>query len=236
MSGVGDDLQAQNANWSFGGGVGERFDAHVRRSIPLYQQGQELLTQAADFFLPNGSLVYELGCSTGTLLTRLAERNRHKQVRIVGVEREPVMLEQARAKCAGHPAIELVEGDILEVPLEPADVIVSYYTMQFVLPRVRQQLFDRIYQSLNWGGAFFLFEKVRGPDARFQDIQTALYNEYKSAQGYSAEEIMAKARSLKGVLEPFSTEGNLGMLRRAGFVDITTIFKYICFEGFLAIK
>ena len=30
--------------------------------------------------------------------------------------------------------------------------------------------------------------------------------------------------------------GNLDLLKRAGFVDIMTVFKYICFEGFLAIK
>jgi tRNA (cmo5U34)-methyltransferase len=38
------------------------------------------------------------------------------------------------------------------------------------------------------------------------------------------------------VLEPFSTQGNLDMLKRAGFVDVMTIMKYVCFEGFLAIK
>ncbi|AHE97599.1 methyltransferase domain-containing protein [Thioalkalivibrio paradoxus] len=236
MPGVGDELRADNANWSFGGDVSEHFDEHVQRSVPFYRAGHELVTHATDFFLPNGSLLYELGCSTGSLLTRLAARHRRKDVRIVGIDREPEMVARAREKCAGHPNVEVIEGDILEVPLENADVIIAYYTVQFVLPRVRQQLIDRIYQSLNWGGAFFLFEKVRGPDARFQDMLNALYTEYKLEQGYQSEEIVAKMRSLKGVLEPFSSEGNLGLLQRAGFTDITTVFKYICFEGFLAIK
>lgn len=79
-------------------------------------------------------------------------------------------------------------------------------------------------------------KKVRACDARFQDIMTALYTDYKLEQGYTEEEILSKTRSLKGVLEPFSTQGNLDLLKRAGFVDITTIFKYVSFEGFLAIK
>ena len=112
----------------------------------------------------------------------------------------------------------------------------SYYAIQFVRPSVRQELIDKIYRSLQWGGAFLLFEKVRGADARFQDILTGLYTDFKLAQGYSAEEIVGKSRSLKGVLEPFSTQGNLDLLRRAGFVDIMTVMKYVCFEGFLAIK
>lgn len=236
MSKVGDELRADNAGWSFGGEVSEHFDEHVQRSVPLYHAGHELVTHATDFFLPNGSLLYELGCSTGSLLARLAERHRQRNVRIVGIDREPAMAARARAKCSGYPNVEVLEGDILDVPLEKADVIIAYYTVQFVLPRVRQQLIDRIYESLNWGGAFFLFEKVRGPDARFQDMLNALYTEYKLEQGYRSDEILAKMRSLKGVLEPFSSEGNLGLLQRAGFIDITTIFKYICFEGFLGIK
>lgn len=73
-------------------------------------------------------------------------------------------------------------------------------------------------------------------DARFQDILSILYNEYKINQGYSPSDILTKSLSLKGVLEPFSTQGNLDMLKRAGFQDINTVQKYLAFEGFLAIK
>ena len=130
----------------------------------------------------------------------------------------------------------VVAEDARVFPYERADLIVAYYTMQFVPPRDRQALFDRIYQSLHWGGAFILFEKVRGPDARFQDILTSLYSDFKAKNGITADEILAKSRSLKGVLEPFSTDGNLGLLARAGFKDVMSVFRYLCFEGFLAIK
>ena len=129
---------------------------------------------------------------------------------------------------------ELAEMTALE--LEKSDFIVSYYTVQFIRPAHRQEVINQIFENLNWGGAFLLFEKVRGPDARFQDILTGIYNDYKLEQGYSSEEIIAKARSLKGVLEPFSTQGNYDLLARAGFTDCMTVMKYLCFEGILAIK
>ena len=115
-------------------------------------------------------------------------------------------------------------------------MIISYYCIQFIHPKARQQLISKIYERLEWGGAFVWFEKVRGPDARFQDIMTSMYTDFKLEKGYSAEEIVTKTRSLKGILEPFSTEGNIMLLKRAGFVDILSIMKYVCFEGFLAIK
>lgn len=115
-------------------------------------------------------------------------------------------------------------------------MIISYYTIQFIKPRIRQLIFDKIYESLNWGGAFVLFEKTRGADARFQDILTSLYTDFKLEQGFTKEEILDKTRSLKGILEPFSSQGNIDLLHRSGFKDIMSIMKYICFEGFLAIK
>ena len=101
---------------------------------------------------------------------------------------------------------------------------------------MRQLVIDKIYKSLMWGGAFIMFEKVRGSDARFQDIFNCFYQDFKSQQGYSADEILEKQRSLKSILEPFSRQGNIDMLKRAKFVDIESILKYACFEGFLSIK
>ena len=50
------------------------------------------------------------------------------------------------------------------------------------------------------------------------------------------KQIIYKSKSLKGVMEPFSTQGNLDLLKRAGFKDIVSIMKFVCFEGWLAIK
>lgn len=236
MSKVGDSITALNARWSFGGDVSDTFDSHVSRSVPFYHEGHDLAAKLSDFFLQDGSVCYDLGCSTGQLLHILATHNQGKDVRFIGIDTEPNMTAMAREKCAGFKNVEIIDGDIIGVDFEQADMVVSYYTMQFVKPKFRQTLIDQIYNSLNWSGGLVMFEKVRGPDARFQDLLTAVYTDYKIDQGYDPKEIVSKARSLKGVLEPFSTQGNLDLLKRAGFVDYMTVMKYVCFEGFLAIK
>jgi tRNA (cmo5U34)-methyltransferase len=239
MKKVGDGLAAGNANWNFKGEVAQGFDAHVSKSVPLYYEGHQLIAGLSDFFIKNDSVCYEIGCSTGELTLTLAKHNKAKSgARFIGIDVEPDMVQQAAQKKA-QAKIENVDFDVedaLQYEFESADLIVAYYTVQFVKPSQRQLLINRIYEKLNWGGAFILFEKVRANDARFQDIMTSLYNDYKLAQGYSPEEIFAKSVSLKGVLEPFSTQGNIDLLKRAGFVDIISVMKYVCFEGFLAIK
>ncbi|MFC5474495.1 methyltransferase domain-containing protein [Paraherbaspirillum soli] len=236
---VGDSIVTSNAAWTFAGDTAKNFDGHVSKSVPCYAEGHELIAQISDFFVGGHSVCYELGCSTGTLTRALARRH-GVNVKWIGLDIEPDMIEQARESTASEahplPNVSFITDDINLHPYEKSDFIVAYYTLQFVRPRLRQELLARIYESLNWGGAFLLFEKVRAPDARFQDIAVGLYNEYKLKQGYDAEQILQKTRSLKGVLEPFSTDGNMDLLRRAGFVDIVTVFKHICFEGFLCIK
>jgi tRNA (cmo5U34)-methyltransferase len=237
MATVGDAIKAENARWSFGGDVCDIFDQHVRKSIPLYELGHSLICQLSDFFMYENTVCYELGCSTGELLIKLARRNADKPgARFIGIDIEGNMIQKAMQKSQDVTNAQFICDDILHYEYEKADMIVAYYTIQFIRPAKRQILFDTIYRSLNWGGAFLLFEKVRGPDARFQDIISAMYTDYKIEQGYSEQEIVHKAKSLKGVLEPFSTQGNLDLIRRAGFEDYMTIMKTMCFEGFFAIK
>lgn len=234
---VGQDIDVTKANWTFSGNVADTFVEHVRRSVPYYDAGHDLVCQLSDFFCHGDSVCYEIGASTGQLLRKLAEHHSSKPgIKWVGIDTVEPMVAKARQHCAGVPNISLEVGDARSYDFERSDLIVSYYCLQFVSPRNRQDVFNRLYERLHWGGALILFEKVRAPDARFQDMIVSLYNDYKRREGFSADEILNKTASLKSVLEPFSTEANLGLLRRAGFVDVMTVMKYLCFEGFVAIK
>ena len=125
--------------------------------------------------------------------------------------------------------------DISKLKLKKNDLVLSLFTMQFITPDKRQKIFDNIYKSLNWGGALVLCEKIRGNDARFQDILNFLYFDFKS-KVFPPKEILNKESSLRGIMEPFTIQSNIDYLKRAGFKDIMPIYQYLCFKGFLAIK
>ncbi len=235
MEKSGDKIEAKNANWKFSGKMVEQFEEHVSKSVPLYRMGHELVVKLSDYFIKNDSVCYELGSSTGTLIYQLAHRHSFRSAKFLGVELEEDMIQKAN-ELYSSPNLSFLCEDITTMSFEKSDLIVSYYTIQFIPPKLRQDLINKIYEALNWGGAFIFYEKVRANDARFQDIMTNLYMEYKLDQGYTPQEIIGKTKSLKGILEPFSTQGNIDMLKRAGFVDIISIQKYINFEGFLIIK
>lgn len=236
MVDVGDKIKQEGGRWSFGGDVHLSFDEHVRKSVPLYYEGHRLILQISDFFQQPNAIFYDVGCSTGALTYELAKRHQKSHVRLVGCDTEEGMVETARSRCQKLDSVEIKCQDILDLDMEKSNFVTAYYTLQFIHPSVRQAAVNRIFESLKRGGAFIMFEKVRCADGRFQDIITQTYQEYKRDQGYTDTQIAEKARSLKGVLEPYCSHGNVDMLEKAGFKDVMTIFKYTCFEGFLAIK
>ncbi len=85
---VGNDIVIQNGTqWSFGNGVAQHFDEHVRQSIPLYDEGHDLVCHLSDFFIRDHSLCYELGSATGNLIGKLYQRHKSKkEVRFIGIE------------------------------------------------------------------------------------------------------------------------------------------------------
>ena len=231
---VGDAISADKGRWSFSGKVSKTFDEHVDRSVPFYKEGHQLIVDMQEYFLQEESVCYEIGCSTGSLTKLLSENNSNEKTKYYGIDNVKEMIEVAETKNIKNA--EFLVEDIATYKLNNSDLILSYYTIQFIKPQLRQDVIDKIYHSLNWGGGFFLFEKVRANDARFQDYFNSSYNEFKLRNNFTESEIFSKTRSLNGVLEPFSSQGNIDMLKRSGFTDIICIFKYLNFQGFLAIK
>lgn len=231
---VGDNISSDKGRWSFSGKVSKTFDEHVDRSVPFYKEGHQLIVDMQEYFLQEESVCYEIGCSTGSLTKLLSENNTNEKTKYFGIDNVKEMIEVAETKNIKNA--EFLVEDIATYKLNNSDLILSYYTIQFIKPQLRQDVIDKIYNSLNWGGGFFLFEKVRANDARFQDYFNSSYNEFKLRNNFTESEIFSKTRSLNGVLEPFSSQGNIDMLKRSGFKDIICIFKYLNFQGFLAIK
>jgi tRNA (cmo5U34)-methyltransferase len=224
--------------WNFKKDVAENFYYHINKSVPLYKEGHQLILKLSDFFLKENSICYDIGCSTSDLLISLKKYTNKKKIKFIGfdIEKEMVKVSKKKIKKLNIRDINVYNKDVTNTKLLKSDLIISYYTIQFINPEKRQNLINKIYKSLNWGGSFIMFEKFRGPDARFQDIFVQIYNDFKESKGFSINEIFNKQKSLRGILEPFSDYGNLSLLKRAGFKDISSLAQFINFKGYICIK
>ncbi len=236
---TGEGIISDSSSWTFKG-IADSFESHISKSVPLYSEAHNLVSSLTDFFINKNSIIVDVGCSTGNLISLISNRQSHiKGLRFYLIDEEEDMLNFAKNNLENTKNIsyEYICKNIFDVDLpNNADIYLSMFTIQFIPTSIRQEIVKRIYNSLSWGGAFFFFEKINGVDARFHDMLVQNYEEYKIGKGYKLNEIKAKQNSLRGVLKPFSERGNLAMLERAGFVDIQTIFHYGLFKGYLAIK
>lgn len=229
---VGDGIVAAPGGWSFGGDLWRVFDRHIRRSIPLYDDLHELVVALAASFVRPRSTIYDFGCSTGALCVRLAEG--FPEARVIGVDVEPNMVRGA--KRARRGTISYSCEDLRRLELPACDLITCCYTLQFLPVSDRPAVLARAAEALRPGGAMLLSEKVKRRDPKWQAECQRLHDSYKLAHGFSRQEMAAKSRSIEDVLTPLFDDENVALLESAGFRPIRLIFRYACFDAWLAIK
>ncbi|WP_405886349.1 methyltransferase domain-containing protein (plasmid) [Streptomyces sp. NBC_01136] len=69
----------------------------------------------------SGQTALDLGCGPGTDLPSLAERVGVNGT-VIGVDRDPAMLAEARRRTSGMPTVDIREGDAHALPVEPGTV------------------------------------------------------------------------------------------------------------------
>lgn len=228
--------QSLQKQFEFDEKVAGVFDDMLSRSIPYYK---EVLSLSADFalrFLKEDSTLLDLGTSTGAMLLEILAKADFK-LNLIGIDNSSSMLQLAKNKLEAYGMeAKLIYGDILKEDFPRCEGIIANYTLQFIRPLHREKLIQKIYHSLKSGGFFIFSEKVICEDKRLDFAMIDYYLQNKKKQGYSEFEITKKREALENVLVPYSERENKKMLRDCGFKNVETLFKWVNFATFIAMK
>jgi len=192
----------------------------------------------AQFAKANTS-VYDLGCSTGTLLLKLAKSvDKNKGIALFGIDNSQAMLEKSRKTFRESPiSCEFIEADLNhDLSIQNASVVVMNYTLQFVLPENRVLLLKNIYEGLLPGGSLVLIEKIKSGIPALDRTFIEFHHQFKRDQGYSNLEISKKREALENVLIPWTVEENRNLIKKVGFPTVDLFFKWNNFAGFIALR
>jgi tRNA (cmo5U34)-methyltransferase len=226
-------------DFRFDKSVATVFDDMVSRSVPFYGEIQRMVVELAADFAEPGSAVYDLGCSSGTTLIAL-DAVVHPDVRFVGIDNSPDMLDRCREKIVAQQIKrphELVTVDINEgVQIENASVVLLVLTLQFIRPLRRERLIADIFRGMRPNSALIVVEKVLGEDSLFNRLFIKYYYDLKRRHGYSEMEISQKREALENVLVPYKLLENRELLLSAGFSAVDVFFKWYNFTGMVAVK
>jgi tRNA (cmo5U34)-methyltransferase len=222
--------------FEFDADVAAVFDDMLERSVPFYKTSLQMTKALALKYIGQSNRIYDLGCSTASLLLDI-ERDLDKKVELIGIDNAEAMLDQAQKKLeVFNSDIELIHGDILEYEYKECDVIISTYTLQFIRPLIRETLIKKVSDALHVRGAFIFSEKLISDNKKLNKELIDIYYDFKKEQGYSAYEIMQKREALENVLVPYSEAENIEMAKRNGFSHCELVFRWANFATFIAIK
>ncbi|MFN3603086.1 MAG: methyltransferase domain-containing protein [Leptonema sp. (in: bacteria)] len=242
MKPVGNGIYV-NSKWKFNKEVAKHFDVHIKKSIPLYEEGHKLIIDVISHYVlhhktKKPQIILDLGCSTGSLIYKISKNFSDIPILFYGLDLEPSMLDIAKKrKFSKNHKVHWISSKIEKFDFPFAfDICISYYSLQFIPVQKRKYIVSFIYKKLYKKGFFLLFEKVKFKNPFENQINQYLIEKYKLSSGYTLEEIKNKEESLKNVLIPLTSQKNFELLKQAGFKKYFKIMQYSFFEGILAIK
>ncbi len=234
------DSKYKTHDFVFDEKVASVFDDMVSRSVPMYKESMVAAVSLSKSFVKPNSKVYDIGCSTGSLLIKFAELFDDKSIELIGIDSSQFMLNEAKKKIQKTnltPKVILKKQDIEQtLNIKNASVVFMNYTLQFIRPLNRQKVLDQIFSGMKNNSALIIIEKVLGNDSLFNRMYIDLYFRYKASVGYSDLEIKNKRESLENVLIPYRIDENIELLKRSGFKSVDIFFKWFNWSGIIAVK
>jgi len=103
--------------------------------------------------IKNGEKILDAGCGPGFLIKEIIERNKEKNLKILGIDSNPKMINYAKKRCVDFPEINLKLTDLnkdLDFPENSFDKIVclnTLYTLKNPEKAIRE-----FYRILKLGG------------------------------------------------------------------------------------
>jgi len=231
--------KSQIKDFAFDEQVVEVFPDMISRSVPGYTTIINTIGNLSKQYAQPNSNIYDLGCSLGAATLAMKKSISAENCTILGIDNSSAMVERCKMHVdafKGESTVNIVEGNILDIDINNASMVVLNFTLQFIEPDVRQNLIQKIYNGLRSGGILVLSEKLKASDDTCNNLLIDLHHDFKRANGYSELEIAQKRTALENVMRPDSLEVHLSRLKTAGFNHTNQWFQCFNFMSLVAIK
>jgi len=131
--------------------VADVFPDMIQRSVPGYEELNQLIPIVAKQFIQSNSTIYDLGCSLGEASISIAKSLELSNVKIIAIDNSTAMidrLERIVEDIKLHNKITVKQEDITESEVNNACLVILNYTLQFIDRNKRQQLLSMIASGL----------------------------------------------------------------------------------------
>ncbi len=229
----------QVKDFTFDAQVVAVFPDMISRSVPGYNTIIETIGRLSKDFAQKNSNIYDLGCSLGAATLAMRKGITAPQCQIIGVDNSADMVKRCKMHVdafKGNTPVQIIEGNIQDIRIENASMVVLNFTLQFIEREQRQALLTKIADGLLPGGILVLSEKITHGDSVTDKLLVDLHHCFKRDNGYSELEVAQKRTALEKIMLTDSVEQHSQRLTNAGFNHISPWFQCFNFISFVAIK
>ena len=227
--------------------IRERFDNDVERFSNL-DTGQlttidakislELITEAAKRIVPNAEQLLDIGCGAGNYSLKMLSKLPNLECTLVDLSGPMLNKAFERLSEETHKKIQLVKGDVREVPLKQNhfDIILA----GAVLHHLRddqdwEATFKKIYDLLKPGGCFMISDLITQDTEILSEYTWERYGDY--LEGLGGKDYRKKVLDYVAMEDsPRSMNYQLDLMKKVGFQKVEILHKNMCFGAFGGIK
>ncbi|KAF7770165.1 tRNA (cmo5U34)-methyltransferase [Pseudoalteromonas citrea] len=231
--------EQQIKDFSFDENVVEVFPDMIQRSVPGYATIVSTMGKLAGQYAQSNSNLYDLGCSLGAVTLSMRRNIEKQNCEIIAVDNSKAMVERCQLHLKGFKSdvpVNVVLGDVTELELKNASVVALNFTLQFIPQEQREDVLQRIFNSLKPGGVLLLSEKIKGENELTDNLLIDLHHDFKRHNGYSELEISQKRTAIENVMRPNTLSTHLERLNNIGFSQTQVWYQCFNFCSLVAIK
>jgi len=197
------------------------FDNHINSSIPCFSFVDDFILSYFKYFNFDGCRVLDIGCSSGRLIKKL--KTVAKNASIVGIDYEEAF------NCQ-----ECKKQDFMTYNESGFDFVISAFTNNFIkFPRA--DVYRRVYEKMNTGGCFIIFEKTISSTGIEEKINSEVLRDFKSLY-FTASEILEKEQAIKPLMVDHTENEIEEKLKSVGFEIISRPWKSLGFASWIVKK
>jgi tRNA (cmo5U34)-methyltransferase len=210
------------------------FDQTIVKLIPNYHKMCEILLDFIPYSQLDNFSVVDLGCGTGTLAKRIADKYPNAQITCVDISEN--MLELAKHKI--QKPITLIKNDFYELEFtQTYDVMVSSLALHHLdTTQDKLMFYKKIFHALSQKGIFINVDIMLGCNSF---VQKKYLEYWKSFMLESVSEEKVENQWLPNYYSedrPASLATHFDLLKKSGFSFIDCVYKNYNYGVYLAQK
>ena len=226
---------------------GSKVDVYLEIAEVVLVERRRTIKILADLFAHHfggrdGLDLFDLGCGDAIVTRYIRDRSPGNNFHLL--DGSARMIERAREKLSGDNVafIHQTFEDYIDSPPSEIeyDFIYSAYAIHHLDHEGKEKLFKRIYQDLGREGLFLNIDVVKPPSNRVEWLQFDLWRDWieetltKSGRSSEVEKFRETPEMYKNNEEnkPSELWHQMGLLSKAGFVDVDCHYKYGIFAVF----